>query len=135
MIDALGKKSMESLAHIAEQKRETLKELCRLFSQGLSLEVPETQPMIAQFQVRSDMIDEIKAVQDLDPALVKLKEKVQAGQDDRFSVYQGILKLNNRVCVPDFNNLKQIILHKAHYAPYNAHPRATKIYHDIKATY
>ena len=28
---------MESLAHIAEQKIEIVKELCRLFSQGLSL--------------------------------------------------------------------------------------------------
>ena len=62
--------------------------------------------MIAQFQVRLDMIDEIKAVQDSDPVLVKLKEKVQAGQDDKFSVYQGVLKLNNRVYVPDVNNLK-----------------------------
>ena len=47
--DALSRKSMGSLAHIAEQKREAVKELCRLFSQGLSLEVPKTQPMIAQF--------------------------------------------------------------------------------------
>ena len=52
------------------------------------------------------MIDEIKAVQDSDPVLVRLKEKVQAGQDDKFSVYQGILKLNKRICVQDVNNLK-----------------------------
>ena len=45
--DALSRKSMESLAHIAEQKREAIKELYRLFSQGHSLEVPETHPMIA----------------------------------------------------------------------------------------
>ena len=44
--DVLSRKSMKSLAHIAEQKREAVKELCRLFSQGLSLEVPETRPMI-----------------------------------------------------------------------------------------
>ena len=50
-------------------------------------------------------------------------------------MYQGILKLNNRVCMPDVNNLKQRILHKAHYVPYNVHPRATKMYHGIKATY
>ena len=30
--DALSRKSMESLTHIAEQKREVVKELCRLFS-------------------------------------------------------------------------------------------------------
>ena len=47
--DSLSKKSMRSLAHIVEQKREAIKELYRLFSQRLSLEVLETQPMIAQF--------------------------------------------------------------------------------------
>ena len=85
----------------------------------------ETQPMI----------DEIKAIQDSDPILVKLKDRVRVGQDDKFSMYHEILKLNERICMPDVNNLKQRILHEAHYAPYNVHPRATKMYHDIKATY
>ena len=123
---------MGSLAHVAEQKRDAVKELCRLFSQGLSLEVPETQPMIAQFRIRSDMMEKIKAIQDTDPGLMKLKDRVQAGQDDKFNVYQEILKLdNNRTCVPNVNNLKQRILHEVHYAPYNVHPRAIKMYHDI----
>ena len=50
-------------------------------------------------------------------------------------MYQGILKLNERICVPDVNNLKQRILHEANYVPYNVHLRATKMYYDIKATY
>ena len=74
------------------------------------------------------MIDEIKVVQDSDPALVKLKEKVQAGQDDKFNVYQEILKLNKRICMPDVNNLKQRLLHEVHYIPYNVHPGAIKMY-------
>ena len=81
------------------------------------------------------MIEEIKVVQDSYLVLVKLKDRVQAGQDDKFSVYQGILKLNKRICVPDVNNLKQRILHEAHYTSYNVHPGATKMYHNIKATY
>ena len=50
-------------------------------------------------------------------------------------MYQGVLKLNDRLCVSDVLELKQKILHEAHYAPYNVHPGATKMYHDIKATY
>ena len=50
-------------------------------------------------------------------------------------MYQGILKSNDRLYVPDVLELKQKILHETHYAPYNVHPGATKIYHDIKATY
>ena len=52
------------------------------------------------------MIEEIKAIQDSDPILVRLKDKVRGGQDNKFSVYQGILKLNKRICVSDVNNLK-----------------------------
>ena len=37
--------------------------------------------------------------------------------------------------MPDINNLKQRILHEVHYAPYNVHLGAMKMYHDIKVTY
>ena len=43
--------------------------------------------------------------------------------------------MNERLCVLDVLELKKKILHEAHYAPYNVHTRATKMYHDIKATY
>ena len=43
--------------------------------------------------------------------------------------------LDNRVCVPNVNNLRQRILQEAHYTPYSVHPGATKMYHDIKMNY
>ena len=43
--------------------------------------------------------------------------------------------LDNRVCVPNVNNLRQRILQEAHYAPYSVHLGATKMNHDIKTTY
>ena len=58
--DALSRKSMGSLAHIAEQKKEMVKELCKLFNEGLSLEMTETQPMIAQFRVRSKLMTRLE---------------------------------------------------------------------------
>ena len=74
--DALSRKSMESLAHVAEQKKEMVKELSKLFSEGLSLEMPETQLMIAQFRVRSKLIDEIRAAQITDAECQKMIDKV-----------------------------------------------------------
>ena len=52
------------------------------------------------------MIVEIKAAQDSDPTLIKLKDRVWVGQENRFRVYQGVLKLDKRLCVPDVNDLK-----------------------------
>ena len=46
-----------------------------------------------------------------------------------------MLMLDNRVCVPNVNNLRQRILQETHYAPYSVHPKATKMYHDIKIKY
>ena len=80
VVGALSRKSMGSLAHVAEQKKEMIKELCKLFSEGLSLEVTETQPMIAQFWVRSKLIDEIRAAQITDPECQKVIDRVWRGQ-------------------------------------------------------
>ena len=133
--DALSRKSMGSLAHVAEQKKEMVKELSKLFSEGLSLEMLETQPMIAQFRVRSKLIDEIRAAQIADTECQKFIDRVRRGQEKRYRISNEMLMLDNRVCVPNANNLRQRILPEAHYAPYSVHLGATKMYHDIKTTY
>ena len=79
--DALSRKSMRSLSHIVGQRREIVKELHSLLNEGCSFEMSEDQPMIAQFQVRLNLIDEIRAAQESDPVMKELKEKVQAGQE------------------------------------------------------
>ena len=63
----MSRKSMESLSHIAKQSRDIISDLLRLFEMGLSLEATVTQPIIAQFWVRSKLIDEIRAAQITDP--------------------------------------------------------------------
>src|SRR5262249_13599082 len=67
--DALSRKSMGNLNHILEQKRELVKEMNGLFKMGLQLEISKSQILIAQFQVRPRLIDEIKVAQCKDPSL------------------------------------------------------------------
>ena len=45
--DALSRKSMGSLSHTAEKRRDIVSDLHRLFEVGLSLEATVTQPLIA----------------------------------------------------------------------------------------
>ena len=87
-----------------------VKELCKLFNEGLSLEMLETQPMIAQFQVRSKLIDEIRVAQTTDPELQKYIDRVLKGQEKKFRISNEMLMLDNRVCVPNVSNLRQRIL-------------------------
>ena len=126
---------MGSLSHIAEQKKKIVKEVHNLLNEGCSLELSDSQPIIAQFRVRLNLLDQIKVAQNTDPEIEVLKKKIQEGKDRRFTVCQGIIKLNGRLCVLDVTDIKQQILHEAHFAPYNVHPGATKMYHDIKTTY
>ena len=67
--------------------------------------------------------------------MVKLKQEVLNDQVSNFKIVDGMLKLDNRYCVPNMDNLRQKILHEAHFAPYSVHPGAIKMYHDIKANY
>ena len=83
---------MESLVHISGQKRELTKKLRQVLDMGMSLEMPKDRAWIAQFQVRPNLLEEIKAVQDKDHSLIKLKEEVIAGHTIEFRVYDGVLK-------------------------------------------
>ena len=68
--------------------------------------MPETQPMIAQFRVRSKLIDEIRAAQITDPEFQRYMDRVQRGQEKKFRISNEILMLDNRVCVPNVSNLR-----------------------------
>jgi hypothetical protein len=37
-----------------------------------------------------------------------------------------------RICVPNIDELKQLILREAHDTPYSIHPGGTKMYQDLK---
>ena len=67
---------MESLSHIAEQKKKIVKEVHDLLNEGCFLELPDSQPMIAQFRVKLNLLDQIKAAQHVDPEMKEIKKKV-----------------------------------------------------------
>ena len=104
--DALSQKSMKSLFYISKQKREIIKELQKLYGTKISFKVSEDQSLIAQLQVKSNLIDKIKATHDNDSYLVKLKQEVQEEQSVRYNIMDRVLKLDNRLCVPDVDELR-----------------------------
>ena len=44
----------------------------------------------------------------------------------------GVLYYKNRVCVPDDNDLRKVILEEAHNGSFAIHPGSTKMYQDLK---
>ena len=60
--------------------------------------------------------------------LLKMNESFALGDD-------GILRYQNRLCVPDVDDLRTKIVTEAHGSRYSIHPGSTKMYHDLKKIY
>jgi hypothetical protein len=80
--------------------------------------------------------EQIKEAQKDDENLMKIK--VQTGEnkakDFRVDRY-GILWFKKRLCVPEQGHYRNTIMDEAHNSAYSIHPRATKMYVDLREKY
>ena len=69
-----------------------------------------------------------------DDELVKKVHKIMNGEIGKnFRITQdGMLVMKGRVCVPNVNDLRKVILEEAHCLVYAMHPSSTKMYRTIK---
>ena len=126
--DALSRKSQGNLATMITQQRSLLDELRRwdimVCGKGISVQ-------LGQMELRPTIFSQIKAAQEKDPKLQKMKmeHKDVPGfiVDD-----EGVCRMNGRLCVPNDLTLRQQILEEAHSTPYTVHPGSTKMYQDLK---
>ena len=65
-----------------------------------------------------------------DNELVKKVHKIMNGEiGENFSITQdGILTMKGRVCVPDVEDLRKLIMEEAHCSEYVMHSSNTKMY-------
>ena len=68
--------------------------------------------------------------------LIELKDSVLLKMNESFALGDdGILRYQNRLCVPDVDDLRTKIVTEAHGSRYSIHPGSTKMYHDLKQIY
>ena len=83
---------------------------------------------------QSSLVHDVKAKQDLDHKLVELKKLVVEKNIEAFSLKEdGVLRYQDRLCVPDVDGLREFILEEAHGSKYSLHPGSTKMYHGLNA--
>ncbi|XP_070028750.1 uncharacterized protein [Nicotiana sylvestris] len=134
--DALSRKSMGVLAHLVVQRRSLGREIQKLAIDGIRLDETEEGGITAYALAQSSLVAHVKAKQDEDPYLVKLKEGVRNKEITAFTLgSDGVLKLNDRLCVPDVDSLRKAIMEEAHSSRYSIYPGATKMYLDLKELY
>ncbi|KAK1606090.1 hypothetical protein QYE76_029763 [Lolium multiflorum] len=114
---------------------------------------PELKKEISQAQIQlweKEAHEGLSALQVADEMNVNLKNEIIMGQlDDPFIVEEmrridegrpsefhrgemGSLWFQKRICVPDIDEIKEVILREAHQTPYSIHPGSTKMYMDLK---
>ncbi|WVZ52959.1 hypothetical protein U9M48_003957 [Paspalum notatum var. saurae] len=65
--------------------------------------------------------------------LREIREQIKVGKAPHFREdEQGTVWYKNRICVPDVDSIKKLILSEAHDTAYSIHLGSTKMYHDLK---
>ena len=79
------------------------------------------------------MMLKIKEAQENDEIVQKCKDKVLRGELSGYSVNsEGILRYQERLFLPNNEDIKQEVLREAHCSRYTLHPRNNKMYQDLK---
>ncbi|WVZ52833.1 hypothetical protein U9M48_003853 [Paspalum notatum var. saurae] len=63
----------------------------------------------------------------------EIREQIKLGKAPHFREDEQVtVWYKNRICVPDVDSIKKLILSEAHDTTYSIHPGSTKMYHDLK---
>ncbi|WVZ63499.1 hypothetical protein U9M48_013126 [Paspalum notatum var. saurae] len=76
---------------------------------------------VATFEAEPTLEQEIRKHQKTDEKIQEIREQIK-----------GTVWYKNRICVPDVDSIKKLILSEAHDTAYSIHPGSTKMYHDLK---
>ena len=84
-------------------------------------------------KIDSDFLKSIKEAQKGDVKFVDLLVVDNQTEDSDFKVDdQGVFRFQGRICIPDNDGMKKMILEESHRSSLSIHPGATKMYHDLK---
>jgi hypothetical protein len=88
---------------------------------------------LGMLKVTNNVLEEIKEGQRTDPELVKQQELINQGRGVDFKVNEdGIMRINNMICVPYILGLKESALGEGHKSKLSNHPGANKMYQDLR---
>ena len=108
------------------------RDICRM---GIEITRPGENATLMNLQIRSGLIDRIKAAQAEDAKLKRIRSQVEADLRTDFRFHEdGSLRYGNRICVPA-GTVRDELLREAHSSPYSIHPGGTKMYKDLRLNY
>ncbi|WVZ70210.1 hypothetical protein U9M48_018892 [Paspalum notatum var. saurae] len=125
--DALSRKSYANMALGFMMPHELCEEFERLSLGFLH------HTTAAAFEAEPTLEQEIREHQKNDEKLQEIRELLKSGKAPHFREdEQGTLWYKNRICVPNVDSIRKLILSEAHDTAYSIHPGSTKMYYDLK---
>ncbi|XP_070056550.1 uncharacterized protein [Nicotiana tomentosiformis] len=107
--------SMCSLAFISAEKRPLSLDIQSLANRLVRLDISEPSGVLVCVVAQSSLFEQIKARQFDDPHLMVLREKVLRGGAKEATIgADGVLRLQDRLCVPNVDILRKRILEEAY---------------------
>ena len=96
--------------------------------------------LLASLEVRPTLLGRVGEAQQDDPQLVEIVEKLKGGESSshlrRYTLDdKGWLRRDNRLCVPQDEDLRKAILDDAHRSKMTIHPGGDKMYKDMKRVF
>ena len=117
--DALSRKTMQML---------------RALNAHFSLTGDST--VVTELIARLSLLNRVLEAQKKDEKIAAIVSQIGNGKEIEFTVNEdGVLYYKNRVCVPDDNDLRKVILEEAHSGSFAIHPIITKMYQDLKMSF
>ncbi|WVZ81075.1 hypothetical protein U9M48_028499 [Paspalum notatum var. saurae] len=88
---------------------------------------------VATFEAEPTLEQEIRKHQKTDEKIQEIREQIKVDKAPHFREdEQGTVWYKNRICVPEVDSIKKLILSEAHDTAYSIHPGSTKMYQDLK---
>ena len=91
---------------------------------------------VAALEIQSTLMDRIREAQKTNKEIAAIKEKLSKGKAKGFREDEhDTLWFEDRVYVPNDQEIRKLISQEAHDSPYSIHPGNTKMYLDLKDSF
>ncbi|XP_070056960.1 uncharacterized protein [Nicotiana tomentosiformis] len=120
-IDALSRKAgtMGSIAYILVRERLLALDVHALANRFVRLDVSEPSLVLAFVVSQSSLYERIRVCQYDDPHLIVHKDMVQHSDVKEICIGDDVvLRMQGRICVPNVEGLRELILEEAHSSRY-----------------
>ncbi|XP_059284846.1 uncharacterized protein LOC132038141 [Lycium ferocissimum] len=106
---------MGNLARLIALKRPLAMKVQTLANSLVQLDISDPSRVLSCVEVRSSLLDQIKAKQFEDAKLCKIRDKVLSGEAKEAMIdSEGVLRIKGLVCIPRVDDLIRTILEESH---------------------